>query len=322
MGWFRRSRRVDATPVRADGSPPSPSATPTATEVDVAFFRTILDRLPELICRFEPDGTLLWVNEAYAAYHHASADEIVGRSILDLVDETVRPPIERQLKALSTKLTAENPCTVSQHAVLASDGSEIWQQWTDRAEFDAAGRLRSFVSIGRDITESRNQSKLIESQAMRLVDGAQDLRAMTEASNDAGLTSNLDRALVLAQHLLARVDDITSMSDTIGQVAGQTNLLALNATIEAARAGVHGKGFTVVAGEVKSLAAVTKESVDHIEGVATQLTSGVTELSDVIDSVAAISTRLGAMVEELNDVSTTLGQLSSSDGPVLASSRF
>ncbi|MFI5912136.1 methyl-accepting chemotaxis protein [Dactylosporangium sp. NPDC051541] len=99
---------------------------------------------------------------------------------------------------------------------------------------------------------------------------------------------------------LGQVDGIATL---IAAIAGQTNLLALNATIEAARAGAAGRGFSVVAGEVKALAAKTKDSTDQIATTVEALGTDASAMASVIADMSAGVVRIGDATAQLTGVS-------------------
>ncbi|PTP91679.1 methyl-accepting chemotaxis protein [Vibrio splendidus] len=121
------------------------------------------------------------------------------------------------------------------------------------------------------------------------------------------LASEINGLAEKITHLHESSNNINSVIDVIKSVADQTNLLALNAAIEAARAGEQGRGFAVVADEVRTLAQRTQESTLEIEGFISSLQSDVQTAFNVIDNSKKMSSRA---VEDSRGVELTLQDIS------------
>ncbi|WP_410003760.1 methyl-accepting chemotaxis protein [Pseudomonas syringae] len=128
------------------------------------------------------------------------------------------------------------------------------------------------------------------------------------------LTRNVGTASVEAQALATRTLDITKVLDVIRAVSEQTNLLALNAAIEAARAGEQGRGFAVVADEVRLLAQNTGKSTKEIAGMIEKIQAGVRE---TVESMRSGVQEVNEGVEMAGTAGQAIIEIRDSSGKVL-----
>ena len=117
------------------------------------------------------------------------------------------------------------------------------------------------------------------------------------------LMGEIDSASKSVTTMSEETQDISSILNVIGAIADQTNLLALNAAIEAARAGEQGRGFAVVADEVRALAARTQDSTGEIEKALAKLQSGA---SNVVDSIGSTKNSSEKTVNEAVGIASSL----------------
>jgi len=178
---------------------------------------------------------------------------------------------------------AEMGRSATELARVAERGRGLAEAVATRAE-QASANVQTVASATQELTASIRE---ISSQVQRSV------TVSTRATDETKRTSELIHGLSDA------AEKIGTIIQLIQAIASQTNLLALNATIEAARAGDAGRGFAIVASEVKNLATQTAQATEQIAGQIATIQSATGE------SVAAIA-KFGATVKEMADIATAI----------------
>ncbi|MBU2223640.1 MAG: methyl-accepting chemotaxis protein, partial [Gammaproteobacteria bacterium] len=155
----------------------------------------------------------------------------------------------------------------------------------------------SIVSAVHEMTIANKEMATVATNSASEADSAsrtaeQGLEVVNNVNQSmAALSGDVDTALSCSTELENSSENIASVLDVIRSIAEQTNLLALNAAIEAARAGEQGRGFAVVADEVRTLASRTQQSTNHIQEMIQNLQSRVNQASGAINSGKANADR-------------------------------
>ena len=181
----------------------------------------------------------------------------------------------------------------------------------------------SFIELQND--SSTQVAAAMEQMTHQIHDVSRNAEAAEQAAKDAAqnastgknvvaqtitaietLSNNIETVSRVTADLANESHNIGSVLDVIRSISEQTNLLALNAAIEAARAGEHGRGFAVVADEVRTLASRTGQSTDEIQTMITKLQEGAKAAVEAVKSSQALSV---STVEQASSANTSLNEI-------------
>jgi methyl-accepting chemotaxis protein len=191
-------------------------------------------------------------------------------------------------------------------AVTTTQSSKNMEYQRDQLN-QAAVAMNEMTATVQDV--ARNATEAATSSADADQGSKKGLRAVEEVNlSIMSLAEEIDTTKTAISRLSLETDSVHSILDVITGIAEQTNLLALNAAIEAARAGEQGRGFAVVADEVRSLAGRTQESIATIQQTVTTLKA---EAKSSVDAMQAGHTKATQTIELSQKAEQSLNEITS-----------
>jgi PAS domain S-box len=262
------------------------------------------------------DGKVLWANDHFAQIMGYETEEMPGLvhqqfCTADFVNSPGYSELWDNLR--SGQIFQEKISRVSK------DGRLLWFEATYMPVFNNEGQVEGILKIATDITARENA-------AVRLLDElqhmAQELLGRTEEGiaggrqieeTIEGIASESSENMKVLGALEHEAESIQGTIRTIREVAKQTNLLALNAAIEAAHAGEHGRGFNVVATEVRKLAKQADETAKAVQanlaGIAAEVGNMAKGMRRSQEMIAESQQRARKAVGEFAEIGQSAYQL-------------
>jgi len=189
----------------------------------------------------------------------------------------------RQLRSMIQTIVEETAGLTDSAGQMAQFSSQQQSSASTQLEqtTQVAAAMNQMATTLQEVSRNTTEAADMASQAnTKAHDGRQEV-GKTVAAIDK-LVNDVDRASRVIHQLQSETNNIGSVLDVIRGIAEQTNLLALNAAIEAARAGEQGRGFAVVADEVRTLATRTQQSTQEIRKMIEKLQTDANEAVDVM----------------------------------------
>ncbi|MGR6840191.1 methyl-accepting chemotaxis protein [Aliivibrio wodanis] len=192
---------------------------------------------------------------------------------------------------------ASSAAEMNQISIEANE--QIMQQTLEMEQVATA--MEEMVCASREVTESATKADLSAQETLDKANKGTDV-VNSSVTASLNLVGQIDQVSEQVLSVEVETDGIGSVIDVINGIAEQTNLLALNAAIEAARAGEQGRGFAVVADEVRTLASRTQVSITEIQSAIERLQIGMKSAVKETQSSQSQAQTTGDKVGETGDV--------------------
>ena len=175
---------------------------------------SLLDRLPDMVCRAWPDTTMTFANLRYAEQEGVAANELVGQRWIDRVD----PAFQQAVKDSLSALTPDEPTTSVEQPVVGRDGKRRWIWWTNLMIF-SDHKPYEIISVGRDVSELHEARDVIADQAKDLAH-SNELLQQFSATISHDLSAPLRQISVLSDLAVtaAQSGDLTSYENWVVRI--------------------------------------------------------------------------------------------------------
>ncbi|GGG01493.1 methyl-accepting chemotaxis protein [Paenibacillus abyssi] len=256
---------------------------------------------------FDLEGTVLWANDNFAQTIGYQTEEMPGLKHRQfcLPEFAATPEYKHFWNNLRQGIHHQGKIQR-----ITKDGRLIWLEATYMPVVQD-GQVKAVLKIATDITiRQRNAAAKVtedlnvmaENLRNRAIEGIDRSRDLVEAMNKIVTEADENKHQVQALQLQAAA--IKGIVDTIRDIAAQTNLLALNAAIEAAHAGEFGRGFNIVAAEVRNLSKQVQEATQEVQNNVEKITVQVEKMgTSVKRSELAIADSKQRIEQALNEFS-------------------
>jgi len=194
-------------------------------------YQALIENQIEMICCFQSDSTITFVNEAYCRFFNKNSEELIGHKILSLIPEDDR---DRLFESVSN-LNPNQPIVTHEHRVVAPKGEVRWHKWTYRAIFNEQNKLKEYQAVGWNITENKRvEEELRESEQVfrKMFEDSMDGMVLTDKTGKyIKVNKALSKILGYSQEELVTMDtsditypgDVNQHSDVAQQVfAGES----------------------------------------------------------------------------------------------------
>ncbi len=178
---------------------------------DAIDYRDIIDTQTEFICRFRPDGTHVYANDAYCRFFCREYSDLIGKIFRPEIPEGERARVREHFSSLSI----DNPIATIDHRIVMPDGSIHWLRWTDRALYTADSTLAGYQSVGRDISDLVNSS-----DSLRMACRKQYLLSAITRHDISNILTGLRSYLELSREKITD-HGLLSLIDKAGAAAGK-----------------------------------------------------------------------------------------------------